>query len=136
QLLKDEENKYRNAPFEGVIERASSPDHVNVTPWVKGQGCLCGARLKLPRSSIADIKPTDQVHLCCGNNHTVFAIKFAPTHADLINGLFRQIAATTARRGLDTSAPLALTAPAPFPMYPPISAQEREYGNCGFHGNL
>ena len=51
----------------GTLEAVGgNADKIKFTPWRPGAGCQCSASLELPKTAIASVSPTGDVHHCCG----------------------------------------------------------------------
>jgi hypothetical protein len=90
KFLNEQDDRQKRGPLEAIVERVSSSTHVRVTPWLKGQGCLCDAAVELPKSSIESVVKTSEVHVCCGKKQPVVELTFKAEHAELISSWVRQ----------------------------------------------
>lgn len=112
ELLATQQQTGSRATIEAVD---GDPDHVTVTPWIQGAGCMCESSLRLPKAAIKSVVPTDERHFCCGKTLTVVEVTFADDSVDL-SDLFGQLAQ---RRpiGLATQfGPMPHVSPNPYPM--------------------
>jgi len=86
----------------GTVERLPDDSlRVRVTPWFPNVGCLCDQSITIPTSAIDDVRPTDDVHVCCGKRLVVVEIEFASgaqvNLSDVIAERFASGARETAR---------------------------------------
>lgn len=52
------------------------PEHVKLTPWRNGLGCLCQYAMEIPKAAIKSVRPTGDVHDCCGKLLRVVEVTF------------------------------------------------------------
>lgn len=82
-------------------------EKVKVTPWLKDQGCMCGVSVNISKTAIQSIRPTGDVHFCCGKSLKVVEITFTESKdidiPELIAGLVASVRKTTASNPLFNS---------------------------------
>lgn len=54
------------------------PDHIKLTPWRGGLGCLCQYSIEIPKTAIRSVRPTGDLHDCCGKLLRVVEVMFNP----------------------------------------------------------
>ena len=63
---------------------------VKIKPWVDGaQGCRCDSAIIIDRNLIADIFPTEEVHLCCGKKLKVVEVVFKEGASMEVEDIFK-----------------------------------------------
>ena len=68
---------------------------VKLTPWISGSGCLCHAAITIPKADIDRVKPTGEVHHCCGKRLGVVEVHFKKDASIGLGALMSQLASTT-----------------------------------------
>src|SRR4051812_8665936 len=61
------------APIEPIDGK---PESVKVAPWSRSRGCFSAYSLVIPKAAIASVKPTGELHFCCGKQFEVVEITF------------------------------------------------------------
>jgi hypothetical protein len=93
----------------GTIEPVpAEPAVVKITPWVEGRGCLCQFSFKVPKDAVQSVRPTGQVHHCCGKTLRVVEVKFKEDASITVGELFAQVMnSVMGAEGEEESAPFA-----------------------------
>jgi hypothetical protein len=79
--------------LKATVERVEGEaDLVKITPWLPEMGgCMCSAAIKVTKSAIEWVKPTDDTHYCCGKTLRVVEVQFKEAQAISLNDLFAQL---------------------------------------------
>ena len=79
-------------PLLATIESVANAQKVKVTPWRPHGGCKCSAALEIERLAVASVRPTNDVHDCCGSSRRVVEVEFVETAQHLFD-VFAQLLA-------------------------------------------
>ena len=74
-------------------------EHVKVTPVDAGGNCWCSSALVIPVASVASLRLTDDMTVCCGKRLRVVEIEFADTALAAVVGQVHARAAATPAPG-------------------------------------
>lgn len=88
ELLKNQSEIGKTVTVEPIPEK---PEFVKITPWTKHVGCLCHLSFVVPKSSIANVVPTEDKHYCCGKTLIVVEISFVADATITLDDLLNQM---------------------------------------------
>jgi hypothetical protein len=88
QLLAQQQEMKPQATLEPV---EGKPEVVKVTPWLPATGCLCHLALVLPKTAIASVRLTGEVHYCCAKRLQVVEVTFAKGAQVSVTEVFSQV---------------------------------------------
>jgi hypothetical protein len=88
ELFQEQSKNHFLATVEPIED---SKDLVKVTPWLKGEGCLCGYTFNIEKDKIESVEPTGDKHYCCDKSLLVVEITFKEKATITFNHLFQTL---------------------------------------------